>query len=43
VILPFERVRLRMVLSRRRTGVARERHKPDAIVAKLRQMEVLVS
>ena len=32
-----------MALSRRRTEVARKRHKPEEIVAKLRQVEVLTA
>jgi hypothetical protein len=32
-----------MALSRRRTEMARKRHTPDEIVAKLRQVDVLVS
>src|SRR3954465_15342686 len=32
-----------MALSRRRTEMARKRHKPEEIVSKLRQVDVLVS
>jgi hypothetical protein len=32
-----------MALTRRRTEMARKRHKPEEIVAKLRQVDVLVS
>jgi hypothetical protein len=44
LILPFEVVRLGVwLLGLRRSAMGKKRHKPEEIVAKLRQVDVLLS